>query len=303
MATAHANGLSIEYQERGQGEPLLLIGGLRSQLTGWPTPFLDRLADRGHRVIVFDQRDVGLSTRFDGAAIPNTLWVALCALAGIDVDLPYTLHDMADDIAGLLVALSIERAHVVGVSLGGLLAQLLAVHHPERLASMTLVSTHPGDRRFVLRIDPRAALVFLAPTTKDRDGYVARAVRYARIIADASEFDESELRARVLKSYERGFARGSDKRQSAALLALGSLRPLLGSVRVPTLVLHGTRDRVIPLAGGRAVAAAIPGAELAIIHGMGHYLGPAYLPQLVDAIAQHARRASAARAAGLTPQR
>lgn len=284
------NGIEIAYAERGQGPALVLAHGIGMQLIMWPSPFIDMLVARGLRVIVFDARDLGESTWLDSAGVPPVFKLLPRALFGLRVRAPYSLYDMADDVAGLLGALGIERAHLAGVSLGGMVAQAMAIRHGHRLKSLVSLMSHPNGR--VLGVStPRAAAKLLGPTPRSRDEAIARQVDFFRTVGSPGfRRDDSVVAESTGRAYDRAFHPAGFARQLAALLATGDLRPGLREVRVPTLVLHGDSDPVIRPSFGRDTAKAIPGAEFRLIKGWGHDLPPGAWELLSGAIADHVLR-------------
>lgn len=291
MPLARANGIEICYETFGQREnpPVLLVMGLGGQMILWEEPFCEGLAERGFFVIRFDNRDVGLSTKFEDAPVPDIQK----ALAGEPIEAPYTLWDMAADAVGLLDALGIERAHVVGMSMGGMIVQCMAIRSPERLRSMTSIMSTTGAPD-VGQPTPEALEALLAPPPASREAAIEQGVRTWQVIGSpAYPREESELRAMVARAYDRSFYPAGTARQLAAILATGDRTPALRAVRVPTLVIHGEEDALVPVSGGRATAEAVPGAKLITFPGMGHDLPRPLWPQILDAIAAHARAADA----------
>jgi pimeloyl-ACP methyl ester carboxylesterase len=283
-----ANGIDIEYESMGTGEPLVLIMGIGAQLVDWPQGFCQMLVERGFRVIRFDHRDVGLSTRFPHARVPRVRKLIARWLLGRQVPAPYTLSDMAADTAGLLDALGIDSAHVLGVSMGGMIAQTLAIEHPSRVRTLTSVMSTTGERRgFLSR--PHALRALLMPAPRNRDEAMDRAVAFFRTVGSPQyPFDEAAMRERAGRAFDRGMDPRGFLRHMAAILASGSRRRALRRVRAPTLVIHGQADPLIPVAGGRSTARAIPGARLRVIPGMGHDLAEGLWRRLVDEVARHA---------------
>jgi len=286
MPTARANGIEIEYEIFGErrARPLLLIMGLGAQMILWDEEFCALLAARGHRVIRFDNRDVGLSTKLTGCGVPNVP----AAIAGLllrgKIEAPYTISDLAADAAGLLDALAIEAAHVVGASLGGMIAQVLAIEHPTRVRTLTSMMSTTGDRTLP-PAKPEAMAALLTPVPADREGNVERAVKVFRTIGSPGfPFDEERVRRRAARGYDRCFHPAGVARQLVAILASNSRKEALAAVTAPTLVIHGSDDPLIPVEGALDTAAAIPGAELMIIEGMGHDLPRAVWPRVIDAI-------------------
>lgn len=269
-------------------EPLLLISGLGVQMIRWTDDFCMALAGHGFRVIRFDNRDAGLSTHLAGAPVPD-----MAALMRGQVDqVPYTLHDMADDALGLLDRLGIGRAHVAGRSMGGMIAQILAARYPDRVASLTAIMSSTGNPALPPPApQAMAALTRPAPDPRvDRDGYLDHAVAAARAIASPGfPFDPAAHRALALAELGRGYNPAGFGRQIAAIAATGDLRPLSRTIAAPTLVIHGSDDPLIPPACGRDIAATIPGARLMLVDGMGHDLPPGLYQAVAEGIAGHRR--------------
>ncbi len=293
MARVTANGIEIEYDEHGPRDapPLLLVMGLGAQLVRWPMAMVEGLVRRGFRVIRFDNRDVGLSTKFDHLPVPNIVWTAAAARIGLSPAVPYTLADMALDAVGLLDALGIEAAHVVGASMGGMIAQLIAADHPARVRSLTsIMSTtgHPALSRPTMRC---TAMLLRHPRGDDLEAIVAHGVAAARMIGGSFPMEDAFMAERIRTETQRNRHPAGFLRQMAAIVADGDRTRRLARIAAPTLVIHGTADPLVPVAGGRATARAIPGARLMEVAGMGHTLPPQVLPRIVDAIACHARGA------------
>jgi pimeloyl-ACP methyl ester carboxylesterase len=291
MPRATANGIELEYETTGpeDGRPLLLIMGLGAQLIHWPEAFCAMLAERGHLVILFDNRDSGLSTSFDGEQV-DLAAVLMSAFSGQETSAPYLLDDMADDAAGLLDALGLQSAHVVGVSMGGMIAQALAIRHSPRVRSLTSIMSSPEF------VEPYPELVAMlaTPPPEGREAYLERSLADYRLLAGtAFPIEEEEFRRVEGAAYDRGLNPRGTERQLAAILGSPGRRTALAGVRAPTLVIHGSADRLIPPIGGRLTADAIPGAELLIIEGMGHDLPRDTWPAIVDAISRLTERANA----------
>jgi pimeloyl-ACP methyl ester carboxylesterase len=268
---------------------MLLIMGLGAQLIDWPQEFCDALVARGYRVIRFDNRDAGLSDGLDEAGPPD-----LAAVLKGDVrTVPYRMADMAADAAGLLDALGIDAAHVVGVSMGGMIAQQLTLDFPQRVRSLCSIMSTTGDRT-VGRATPEAAAVLTRPAAPSRDEAIANAMAVSRTIGSPGfPADADELRRRVTAKVDRAYRPAGTARQYAAILASPDRTSRLREVAVPALVIHGAEDPLIGVSGGRATAAAIPGAELLVVDGMGHDLPRDAYPPVIDAIDRTARRAAA----------
>jgi pimeloyl-ACP methyl ester carboxylesterase len=297
MAKAQANGISIEYESFGAetAEPILLIMGLGAQMTLWPAPFCEKLAARGYRVIRFDNRDAGLSTHFNEAGVPDMAQVFGAITGGKAPDVPYTLSDMADDAVGVLDALEIPKAHIVGASMGGMIAQLVAADHPERTLSLTSIMSTTGNPDLP-RSTPEAMAVLTnrPPSPDNLEAYLAHSVAAARVTGSpAYPAEEVALRERITSDVKRAYNPTGFSRQIAAVTATGDRREKLKTITAPTLVIHGADDPLVPLAGGHDTARSIPGAEILVISGMGHDLPLALYDTLIDAIVGATKRAKA----------
>ena len=267
---APANGIEIAYQEIGDrgGEPLLLIMGLGMQMLGWHEELCAILAERGFRVVRFDNRDIGRSTEIDSTGVPSRLDMVL----GRRSTAPYLLRDMAADTTGLMDHLEIESAHVVGASMGGMIAQTLAIESPERVRSLVSMMSTTGNLR-VGRPAPKTFGTLMAHPAPGRDGAIEQAVRTFRVIGSPGyPMDEQHLREVAGASYDRSHSRAGVLRQMHAITASGDRTSALRGLRLPTTVIHGAKDPLINPSGGRATARAIPGARLRIFDGMGHDL-------------------------------
>ena len=289
-ALAKANGIELCWDSFGEAQapPLLLIMGLAAQMIAWDDEFCGQLAARGYRVIRFDNRDIGLSTRFDAAGLPDVAAAFMAAMQGQPVSAPYRLEDMADDAVGLLDALGIGSAHVVGASMGGAIGQTLAIHHPSRLRSLTSIMATTGAPGLPPPT-PQALQVLFKPTPLDQAGYFESYVQTWKVLrAGSFPLDEARDLARAGQNFARGLNPAGVARQLAAILASGSRKQALAGVTVPTLVLHGDVDPLVPLACGIDTAESVPGAKLQVIAGMGHALPISMWPQIIDAIAAHA---------------
>jgi pimeloyl-ACP methyl ester carboxylesterase len=290
MPRAHGNGVELEYETVGDpaGRPLLLVQGLGAQLISVEDGFCEELASRGFLVLRYDNRDAGLSTWFDHARPVN-----LAAVWGGDHStLAYTLEDMADDAAAVLDAAGVEAAHVAGISLGGMIAQLLVTSHPERVRSLASIMSTTGDRA-VGQPTGEAASVLMSSMPGDRERYIEQAVVNTRAISSGSAypFDEEAVRLGAARGFDRAYHPKGTGRQFAAILAVGDRTAALGQIRVPTVVVHGEEDQIIGVSGGEATAAAIGGARLLRVPGLGHELPPGFWPVLADALVEVAGRA------------
>ena len=277
MPRTSANGIDVTYETRGDpaSPTLLAIHGLGAQMTDWPPGFLDGFVDQGFHVVTFDNRDQGKSTWLDDAGTPD-----LGALLGDPtVPVPYRIADMAADAAGLLDALGIDRAHILGVSMGGMIAQQFVIDHPQRSATLTSIMSTPSPA--VGAPTPEASAALLVPPAEGRDAAIEQSVAGSRIIGSPGfPFDEAGHRERAAVHYDRGYHPEGTARQLAAILASPDRTEGLREVGIPTLVVHGAEDPLVTLPGGEATAAAVPGAELWVVEGMGHDLPAAVLPEL-----------------------
>jgi pimeloyl-ACP methyl ester carboxylesterase len=292
---AHANGIDICYEIFGEAgaEPMLLIMGLGAQMIQWDDDFCRQLAGRGFRVIRFDNRDIGKSSRMAGGKRLTAFELLKLKFLKIPVAAPYRLRDMAEDVVGLMDALGIQSAHLVGASMGGMIAQEIAISFPQRLRSLTSIMSTTGNPK-VPPPTPEAAAVLMAPPPNTKEEYFERFAQTWNVLrAGSFPQDEALDRARAERTYERGLNPAGAGRQLRAILASGSRKARLASVIAPTLVIHGTVDPLVHPAGGKDTAASIPGAKLLMIEGMGHALPIPMWPQIIDAIDAHAHGAVA----------
>ena len=290
MASTTANGITVEYETVGDSaDPaLLLVMGLGAQLISWPLAFCEALAAEGFHVIRFDNRDVGLSTKVEDGPRPDVA----AAFTGDHSSASYTLDDMADDAVGLLDALGIDAAHVVGASMGGMIAQTMAIRHPARVRSLCSIMSTTGDPAAGVPT-PEALAVLLRPPARTRDEAVANSIQASRVIGSTGfEVPEAVLRSRAEQSYDRCFYPVGIARQLVAVHASGDRTEALRELDVPTLVIHGSVDPLVPPAGGELTAKAIPGAELLVVDGMGHDLPEGAWPTLIPAIVANTKRAA-----------
>ena len=290
-AFAKANGIQLCWDSFGDPDdpPLLLIMGLASQMIAWDEEFCARIAARGYRVVRFDNRDIGRSTRFTEAGIPDVGAAMMAALRGEPVPAaPYTLQDMANDAIGLLDALGIDRAHVVGASMGGAIAQTMAIQSPARLRTVTSIMATTGAPGLPPPT-PAALAVLFKPAPADEAAYIESYAQTWKVLR-AGSFPEEESRdpERARRLFARGLNPAGVSRQLAAIFASGSRQAALRSVRVPLLVIHGEADPLVPLACGVDTANSVPGAKIKTIPGMGHALPRSVWPPVIDAIAAHA---------------
>lgn len=283
---APVNGVELAYQEVGDpaGEPLLLVMGLGTQMLAWDEEFCATLAERGFRVVRFDNRDIGHSTMLEGAGVPKRLDLFLGRGAA------YRLSDMAEDTIGLMDHLGIESAHVVGASMGGMIGQTLAIERPERVRSLVSMMSTTGSRR-VGTPTFKAFGLMLAEAPRSRQAYADRIVKTFKVVGSPGYFDEERLRELAGRLYDRSHNPRGILRQMHAITASGDRTAALRRLELPVTVIHGTRDNLIRPSGGRATACAIPGARLRIVEGMGHDLPRELWPLFVDEIADTASRA------------
>jgi len=293
-----ANGVMLEYEVTGDAaaEPVLLIMGLGAQLTRWSPEFTTKLAARGYRVIRFDNRDIGLSEKLDAAGPPDIPALFAARNEGKWPKVAYDLNDMAADAAGLLDALGIAGAHIVGASMGGMIAQLVAADHPEKTLSLTSIMSTTGNP--ALPAATPAAMERLnmpAPDpTKDLEAYVAHSIVGARVMGSPGyPVSDEILRDEAISTVKRSYYPLGFMRQYAAILGSPDRRTKLATITAPTVVIHGDADPLVPIDGGRDTAASIPGAELLVIPGMGHDVPAALYDRIIDGIVQAAARAKA----------
>lgn len=297
MPRTRANGIEIEYEVHGpdDGEAVLMVGGLGTQLISWPRSLIAGLTAEGFRVVIYDNRDSGLSTRIEDWGPADIPAAFKAARAREPVPAPYTLEDLADDAAGLMDALGIARAHVVGSSNGGAIAQIFAIRHPDKTASLISIMATSG-RRGLPRPSPEAQEWLNKPRNPagTREGYVEEAVEQARIMGSTGwPRDEEAIRERAGRLYDRAWYPEGHGRQLLASIASGDGRvEKLATITAPTLVIHGSADTLVPPAQGEDVAKSIPGARMEVIEGMGHDYPEPAIPGIVRLIAGHARAAS-----------
>ena len=289
--TAPVNGIEICYETFGDadGAPLLLVMGLGAQMTAWDDEFAEGLADRGFHVVRFDNRDVGRSSKIETEPI-NFVEMFMRAQQGEQITAPYTLSDMAADAVGLLDHLGIAAAHVVGASMGGMIAQTIAIEHPDRVLTLTSIMSTTGERS-VGQATPEALQRLLVRPVGERDAVIEHSVETSRVIGSPDHFDEERARARAAAAFDRCYFPVGVGRQLIGIMASGSRADGLRDVRVPTLVIHGDRDPLVTPSGGQRTAELVPDAEFLEIAGMGHDLPPAVWSQVIDAVTRLAARA------------
>lgn len=285
------NDIEIVYDSFGRytDPPILLIMGLSMQMIGWDEPFCVELARKGYWVIRFDNRDVGLSTKFDEAGIPDLMSLMLKFQQGETIEASYTLTDMAADAIGLLDALKIKAAHVVGVSMGGMIGQTIAISYPGRVKTLTSImsSTFNPD---LPQPEPEVLSVLITPPPSGRAEYIEHALETWRILNGPKySLDEDLTRKRAGRAFDRSYYPVGTARQMTAILASGCRKEALKKVKTPTLVIHGDVDPLVPIEGGKETASSIPGAKFLVIEGMGHNIPEEVAPRIIKAITAHAK--------------
>ncbi len=291
-----ANGIPLEYAIYGResGEPILLIMGFGAQMTRWSPQFIRELTNRGYRVIVHDNRDVGLSHRLEAHGEPDMTAVYTALMSGQTPDVPYLLNDMADDSAGLLEALAIEKAHIVGASMGGMIAQMVAANHREKVLSLTSIMSTTGNPALP-PANPEAMAALTKPAVdpaENLDKHIWSGLESQKVIGSPAYPTPDEiLIERIKQDAKRAYYPVGRARQMAAIVASGDRREALATIVAPTVVIHGEADPLVPIEGGRDTAAVIPGAELHTISGMGHDLPQQLIPRIADLIERATARA------------
>jgi pimeloyl-ACP methyl ester carboxylesterase len=293
MPAVNANGITIEYESLGAAEApaIFLIMGLGMQLTAWPDPFCEALFKQGFRVIRFDNRDIGLSSKMEGLGVPNLAWASVRSWLGLSVHSGYLLSDMAADTVGLMDALGIRAAHVVGVSMGGMIAQMVAALYPQRTSSLTSIMSTTGSTHLPRPSGEVVKTLLSRPTNpRDPQSVVDHYMKLFGVIGSPGfPIEETELRQRLEKSVLRSYYPAGSARQLLAIIASGDRTRLLATIKAPTLVIHGVNDPLIPVEAGKDTAAKITGAKLQLVQGMGHDM--AAWPLLAEAIVSRCRHA------------
>jgi len=294
VARAIANGIEIEYETFGKkGDPaLLLIMGLGAQLTLWPEQLCEGLAARGFHVVRYDNRDVGLSTDFDEWGVPDIMGAFMKLMKGDKVATPYLLDDLANDALGLLDALDIDRAHTVGASMGGMIAQIVAAKFPQRTRSLVSIMSTSGRRGLPMGKPEAMAMLSAQPEGPAREQLIAHAIKLRTVIGSPGfPADPAELRVLVERNIDRRYYPAGAARQYLAVLASGDRVDLLKTVKVPTLVLHGVDDPLLRVDGGRDVASLVPGAKIETFPGWGHDIPKEMVPKLVESLSKFCKAA------------
>ena len=288
MPKANVNNIEIYYDTFGEpsAKPLLLIMGFGVQMILWDEEFCRMLAERGHYVIRYDNRDIGLSTKLDEFETPDFLKAYGKFLKGEEVHAPYTMDDLANDAIGLLDALQIDKAHVCGCSMGGIIAQVFAINHPSRILSLTSMMSTTGNPELP-PLNPEAVKLFLLPIPTKREAYIKDHVKRERFNNGSMiPFDEDRARSYAARAYDRCFYPPGNARQILTLLTSGNRKPALTSVKIPALIIHGANDPLVSIEAAHDLVDAIPDAELLIIEGMGHGLPQEKWTQIVEGIAK-----------------
>ncbi|MBT8471307.1 MAG: alpha/beta hydrolase [Marinicaulis sp.] len=292
MPSATANGIEIEYEVAGpdDGPPVLLIMGLAGQLTWWPADFVDRLVKAGYRVIRFDNRDIGHSHKFKSRRAPNPAVQLMARRFKLSGLAPYTLVDMAQDTVSLLDALGVPKAHIVGVSMGGMISQIMGANFPDRVAGLSIIMSSTNNPRLP-KISPEIAKALMSPPKPgaSKEEALERSMYIWGLIGTRdSGSTEDELRARLATSYERSNYPAGMRRQLAAIIETGDLRKrFTRKIKAPSLVIHGAEDPLAPLPGGIDISKNIPGAQLEVIQGMGHDLPMKFIPKIIGFLTKH----------------
>ena len=295
MPNIRANNIELYYEENGpaDGPVILLVMGLGAQMIAWPEEFIHGLVSKGYRVIHYDNRDVGLSQWMEGAKTPHLVWTMFKARIGLPVRVPYTLGDMAADGIGLLDALGIDKAHVVGASMGGMIVQLMAANYPERTLSMTSIMSSSGKAGLPgARPDIQRQFMVKRPPDASREEAVAFGAELVSAFSYPDPARPENAHAEMAaKAFDRGYYPVGTRRQLLAIIADGSRVDRLKTIKVPTLVVHGGADPLVPKEGSEDIARLVPGARLEIIDDMAHDLPPSQVGRMVDLIAGHAKQA------------
>ena len=291
MPKTNVNNVEIEYETIGNpyAKPLLLIAGLGSQMYAWSDEICNNLAKNGFYVIRFDNRDVGLSTKFAAAGIPDFTAINAAYARGEKPKVPYILEDMVNDAIGILDTLKINKAHICGASMGGMIAQMLAYKHPSRVLSLAIIMSTTGNPALP-QGKPEILMQFFAPLPSEREAYINESVRRDRLIYGTFAFNEVQTREYRTKEYDRCYYPEGAIRQLAALAIPGNIQPEISAIRAPTIVIHGTEDPFYPIEVGKVIAKAIPKAKLLILNGMGHSFPRELIPRIVNALVENSNK-------------
>ena len=293
MPKAKVNNIEIEYETIGDptSKPLLLIAGLGGQLLAWSDEICENLANSDFFVIRFDNRDIGLSTKFEDAGLPNFMEINTAYTRGELPIVPYTLEDMANDAIGVLDALNIDKAHICGASMGGMIAQVIAYKYSSRVRSLTIIMSTTGNPDLP-QGKPEIMAQFFAPVPSEREVYIEEMVKRDRLIHGTFAYDEDQGRDYRIKEYDRSYYPEGIARQLAAMAVPGNIKPKISAIQAPTLVIHGREDPFNPVEAGRDIATAIPGAELLILDGMGHSFPRELIQHIINALVMNSDKIS-----------
>lgn len=291
MPKAKVNNIEIEYETIGDpiSKPLLLIAGLGSQMLAWSDEMCESFANRGFFVIRFDNRDIGLSTKLEDEGMPDFMEINATYASGEIPKVPYTLEDMAGDAIGVLDALNIDKAHVCGASMGGMIAQIIAYTHPSRVLSLTVIMSTTANPELPPS-KPEILMQFFAPVPSEREVCIEEMVKRDSLIHGTFAYDEDQSREYRTKEYDRSYYPEGVARQLAAMAVPGNIKPKISAIRAPTLVIHGSEDPFNLVEAGKDIAATIPGAELLILDGMGHSFPREVLPRIVNALVANSNK-------------
>jgi len=291
MPKANVNNIEIEYEAIGDhnSKPLLLIAGLGSQMLAWSDEICESLSNRGFFVIRFDNRDVGLSTKFEDAGMPNFLEINAAYASGEIPEVPYTLEDMASDAIGILDALNIDKAHVCGASMGGMIAQVLAYRYPSRILSLTTIISTTGNPDLP-QAKPEIMAQFFAPVPSERKAYIEEMVKRDSLIHGTFAFDADQGRDYRTKEFDRCYYPEGIARQLAAMAIPGNIKPKISAIQAPTLVIQGKEDPFNSVEAGKEIATTIPRAELLILDGMGHSFPHELMPHIIKALVANSNK-------------
>ncbi|MFX1388425.1 MAG: alpha/beta fold hydrolase [Promethearchaeota archaeon] len=291
MPIANINNITIEYETIGDptSKPLLLIAGLGGQLIAWSSEICKNFAENGFFVIRFDNRDVGLSTKFDDDGIPDMMEISAAYTRGEIPKSPYTLEDMADDAIGVLDALNIDKAHICGASMGGMIAQIIGYRHPSRVLSLAIIMSTTGNPELPPS-KPEIMMQFFAPVPSEREAYIDEMVKRDSLITGAFPFDEKQSREYRTREYDRCYYPDGIVRQLAAMAVPGNIKPYISTISAPTIVIHGSEDPFNLIETAKDIAATIHNAELLIIDGMGHSFPREVIPQIIEALVANSNK-------------
>lgn len=291
MPKANLNNIEIEYETIGDpiSKPLLLIAGLGSQMLAWSDEMCESLANRGFFVIRFDNRDVGLSTKFEDAGLPNFVEINTAYARGEIPEVPYTLEDMADDAVGVLDALNVDKAHICGASMGGMIAQILAYRHPSRVLALTVIMSTTGNPNLP-QAKPEIMAQFFAPVPSEREAHIEELVKRDSLIHGTFAYDEDQGRDYRTKEYDRSYYPEGIARQLAAMAVPGNIKTKISAIQAPTLVIHGREDPFNSIEAAKEIAATILGAELMILDGMGHSFPHEAIPHIINALVENSNK-------------